>query len=155
MPSVTISRRGEDRVRAGHPWIYRSDVSAVDAAAGDLVEVRGARGRVLAHAFFSDRSEIALRIVASGGDPPPPSFLRDRIEAAIAYRASLGLDATAYRLVHGEADRIPSLIVDRYDDILVLQSLSQGVNRRVGEIVEALREILHPRGILARNEPRV
>jgi 23S rRNA (cytosine1962-C5)-methyltransferase len=155
MPSVTISRRGEDRVRAGHPWIYRSDVAAVDAAAGDLVEVRGARDRVLAHAFFSDRSEITLRIVASGGDPPAPSFLRDRIDAAIAYRASLGLDATAYRLVHGEADRIPSLIVDRYDDYLVLQSLSQGVNRRIGEIVQALSDLLHPKGVLARNDPRV
>jgi 23S rRNA (cytosine1962-C5)-methyltransferase len=155
MPSVTISRRGQDRVRAGHPWIYRSDVTAADAAAGDLVEVRDARDRVLAHALFSDRSEITLRIVASGGNPPQPSFLRDRIEAAIEYRASLGLDATACRLVHGEADRIPSLIVDRYGDYLVLQALSQGVDRRTGEIVEALSDLLRPKGILARNDPRV
>ncbi|HEX6464902.1 MAG TPA: class I SAM-dependent rRNA methyltransferase [Vicinamibacterales bacterium] len=155
MPSVTISRRGEDRVRSGHPWIYRSDVTAVDAIAGDLVEVRGGRDRVLAHAFFSDRSEITLRVVAAGADPPSPAFLRDRLEAAIAYRAELGLDATAYRLVHGEADRIPSLIVDRYGDCLVVQSLSQGIDRRIGEIVEALEELLRPVGILARNDPRV
>src|SRR5690348_7176428 len=109
MPSVTISRRGEDRVRSGHPWIYRSDVTGVDASAGDLVEVRGARDRVIAHALFSDRSEITLRLVASGAEPPGPSFLRDRLKAAIDYRASLALDATAYRLVHGEADRLPSL----------------------------------------------
>jgi 23S rRNA (cytosine1962-C5)-methyltransferase len=155
MPSVSIGRRGEDRVRAGHPWIYRSDVTAADAAAGDLVEVRGARDRVIAHALYSDRSEITLRLVSTGSAPPPASFLRDRLNAAIDYRASLGLDATAYRLVHGEADRLPSLIVDRYGDHLVLQTLSQGIDRRAGEIAEILGEILHPAGILARNDPRV
>ena len=106
MPSVSIGRRGEDRVRAGHPWIYRSDVTAASAAAGDLVEVRGARDRVVAHALFSDRSEITLRIVSIGSESLPSTFLRDRLKAAIDYRASLGLDATAYRLVHGEADRV-------------------------------------------------
>jgi len=155
MPSVTIGRRGEDRVRAGHPWIYRSDVSAADAYAGDLVEVLGARERTLGHAFFSDRSEITLRIVSHGSEPPPPSYLRDRLKAAIDYRASLGIDATAYRLVHGEADRIPSLIVDRYGDYLVLQTLSQGTDRRTREIADALGELLRPSGILARNDPRV
>jgi len=155
MPSVSIGRRGEDRVRAGHPWIYRSDVTGVDASAGDLVEVRSARDRTIAYALFSDRSEITLRVVAVGPEPPPPSFLADRLKAAIDYRASLGVDATAYRLVHGEADRLPSLIVDRYGDHLVLQALSQGMGRRVRDIVEALSELLRPAGILARNDPRV
>jgi 23S rRNA (cytosine1962-C5)-methyltransferase len=155
MPSVSIGRRGEDRVRAGHPWIYRSDVTGVDASAGDLVEVRSARDRTIAYALFSDRSEITLRVVAVGPEPPPPSFLADRLKAAIDYRASLGVDATAYRLVHGEADRLPSLIVDRYGDHLVLQALSQGMDRRVSDIVEALSELLRPAGILARNDPRV
>ena len=155
MPSVTIGRRGEDRVRAGHPWIYRSDVTEVDASAGDLVEVRGARDRAIAHALFSDRSEITLRVLSAGSEALPPSFLRDRLEAAISFRASLQLDATAYRLVHGEADRLPSLIVDRYGDYLVMQALSQGVDRRAGEIAGLLGELLHPSGILARNDPRV
>jgi 23S rRNA (cytosine1962-C5)-methyltransferase len=155
MPSVSIGRRGEDRVRAGHPWIYRSDVTSVDASAGDLVEVRSARDRTIAYALFSDRSEITLRVIAIGSDPPPASFLHDRLKAAIDYRASLGIDATACRLVHGEADRLPSLIVDRYGDHLVLQALSQGMDRRVGEIVAALSDLLRPAGILARNDPRV
>src|SRR5437868_5773407 len=103
MPSVSIDRRGEHRVRAGHPWIYRSDVTTIDASPGDLVEVRGARDRVIAHALFSDRSEITLRLISTGPEPPLASFLRDRVKAAIDYRASLALDATAYRLVHGEA----------------------------------------------------
>ena len=155
MPSVSIGRRGEDRVRAGHPWIYRSDVTGVDASAGDLVEVRNARDRTIAYALFSDRSEITLRVVATGSEPPPSTFLADRLKAAIAYRAALGIDATACRLVHGEADRLPSLVVDRYGDYLVLQALSQGVDRRLGEIVAALSELLSPAGILARNDPRV
>src|SRR5262245_14250816 len=107
MSTVTISRRGEDRARAGHPWIYRSDVTAASAAPGDLVQVLGLRGRPIGSALFSDRSEITLRMVAYGSAPPAPAFLRERIDAAIAYRASLDLDATAYRLVHGEADRLP------------------------------------------------
>ena len=155
MPRATISRKGEDRARHGHPWIYRSDVEQVDAAAGDLVQVVGARGRPVGHALFSDRSEITLRMVEYGSAPPPPSFLKDRLAAAIAFRASLAPDATAYRLVHGEADRLPSLIVDRYGDYLVIQALSQGIDRRVPEIVAALAELVGPAGILARNDPRV
>ena len=155
MPRVTVSRRGEERVRHGHPWIYRSDVEEVDAAAGDLVPVIGARGRPLGHALFSDRSEITLRMVEYGSTPPSATLLRDRLAAAIDFRRSLALDATAYRLVHGEADRLPSLIVDRYGDYLVVQALSQGIDRRIPEIVEALVELVRPAGILARNDPRV
>jgi 23S rRNA (cytosine1962-C5)-methyltransferase len=138
-----------------HPWIYRSDVADVEAAPGDLVRVIGTRGRTVGHALFSDRSEITLRMVALGPEPPAPTFVRDRIAAALRFRESLGLDATAYRLVHGEADRLPSLIVDRYGDHLVLQALSQGVDRRLPEITAALVELAAPKGILARNDPRV
>jgi len=155
MSSVTISRRGEDRARAGHPWIYRSDVAASSAAPGDLVQVLGTRGRPVGHALFSDRSEITLRMIAFGSAAPAPAFIRERIAAAVAYRESLHLDATAYRLVHGEADRLPSLIVDRYGDHLVVQALSQGIDRRLKEITAALVDVLGPAGILARNDPRV
>ena len=120
--TAAITRKGEERARAGHPWIYRSDVAEVHAAPGDLVRVTGARGRVVGHALFSDQSEITLRMVSLGPDPPAETFVRERIEAALRFRASLALDATAYRLVHGEADRLPSLIVDRYGDHLVVQA---------------------------------
>ena len=155
MPTAAITRKGEDRVRSGHPWIYRSDVLEVNAAPGDIVAVRGTRGRTVGHALFSDRSEIALRLISHGEQPPAESLWRDRLAAAIAYRESLALDATAYRLVHGEADRLPSLIVDRYGDYLVVQALSQAVDRRLPGITGALVELLHPAGILARNDPRV
>ena len=155
MSTVTISRRGEDRARAGHPWIYRSDVLTADAAAGDLVEVRTERGRAAGHALFSDESEITLRLVEFGAAPPTADFIERRLAAAIAYRQSLQLDATAYRLVHGEADRLPSLIVDKYGDHLVVQALSQGIDRRLPEITAALVKLVQPAGILARNDPRV
>ena len=155
MPSVTVSSRGEQRIRSGHPWIYRADVTGVDAAGGDVVEVVGPRARTIGTALFSDRSQIAVRMLSTGESAPVATLVRARLERAIAFRASLGLDATAYRLVHGEADLLPSLVVDRYADYLVLQTLSQGMDRLVPVLVETLTDLLHPAGILARNDPKV
>jgi 23S rRNA (cytosine1962-C5)-methyltransferase len=154
-PTAAISARGEERVRLGHPWIYRSDVLEVSAAAGDVVEVRGPRKRLIGRAFYSDRSQIALRMLARGDVAVDTELWRARIDAAIAFRASLSIDATAYRLIHAEADLIPSLIVDRYDDYLVLQALSQGSDRLTSSIVPMLVELTGVRGILTRNDPRV
>jgi 23S rRNA (cytosine1962-C5)-methyltransferase len=154
-PSVTISARGEQRVRLGHPWIYRADVAAVAADGGDVVQVLGPRQRVLGYALFSDRSQIAIRMLSRGEQPIDESLVRARLEASIRFRESLTLDATAYRLVHGEADLLPSLVVDRYGDYLVIQALSQGVDRLLPAITQHLRELLQPAGILARNDPKV
>jgi len=152
---VTISARGEQRVRLGHPWIYRADVAAVAADGGDVVQVLGPRQRVLGYALFSDRSQIAIRMLSRGEQPIDESLVRSRLEASIRFRESLTLDATAYRLVHGEADLLPSLVVDRYGDYLVVQALSQGVDRLLPAITAHLRELLAPAGILARNDPKV
>jgi 23S rRNA (cytosine1962-C5)-methyltransferase len=154
-PSVTISARGEQRVRLGHPWIYRADVAAVAAEGGDLVQVLGPRQRVVGSALFSDRSQIAIRMLSRGEQPFDESLIRHRLEAAIRFRESLQLDATAYRLVHGEADLLPSLVVDRYGDYLVVQALSQGMDRLLPAITAHLLELLQPAGILARNDPKV
>src|SRR6266436_3456975 len=152
--SVVISPRGEDRLRAGHPWIYRSDVAEASADAGDIVSVRNRRGQILGHALYSDRSQIAIRILTYGEAPADQALIRRRLESAIRFRATLHIDATAVRLVHGEADLLPSLIVDRYGDYLVIQTLSQGMEKLAPVIVEALNDLLAPRGILARNDPR-
>jgi 23S rRNA (cytosine1962-C5)-methyltransferase len=154
-PSVTISARGEQRVRLGHPWIYRADVAAVAAEGGDLVQVLGPRQRVLGYALFSDRSQIAIRMLSRGEQSIDESLVRTRLDASIRFRESLALDATACRLVHGEADLLPSLVVDRYGDYLVVQALSQGVDRLLPAITEHLRQLLQPAGILARNDPKV
>jgi 23S rRNA (cytosine1962-C5)-methyltransferase len=155
MSDVTISPKGEDRIRSGHPWVYRSDVLHVSAGRGDIVLVRGRRKTALGYALYSDRSEIALRLLSRGHDVPTLDMWRSRLDAAIGYRTTLGIDATAYRLVHGEADRLPGLVVDRYGDYLVLQALTQGVDRLLPELTGLLVERLQPAGILARNDPRV
>jgi 23S rRNA (cytosine1962-C5)-methyltransferase len=154
-PSVTISARGEQRVRAGHPWIYRTDVVEVDAQAGDLVQVLGPRRRGIGHALFSDRSQIAIRMLSRGDGPLDDSVVRIRIDAAFRYRESLQLDASAYRVVHGEADLLPSLVVDKYGDYLVVQTLSQGMDRLLPTIVRDLIALIAPAGVLARNDPKV
>jgi 23S rRNA (cytosine1962-C5)-methyltransferase len=155
MSSVVISARGEQRVRSGHPWIYRADVVDVDAAGGTIVQVIGPRRRTIGYALFSDRSQIPIRMLTHGETPADASLLRARLARAIAVRESLRIDATAYRLVHGEADLLPSLIVDRYADYLVIQTLSQGMDRLMSEVVQMLGELLSPAGMLARNDPRV
>ena len=155
--TVVVSPRGEARVRTGHPWIYRADIAEVHAEAGDVVAVLGARRRGLGVAFYSSESQIAIRMLARGQPERHADFddlLRRRLDAAVAFRQSLDINATAYRLVHGEADLLPSLIVDRYGDYLVVQALSQGADRALPLVVAALEDLLHPRGILARNDPR-
>lgn len=153
---ATLKPRGEDRVRGGHPWVYRSDVASVqNAEPGTIVEVRGPRDRMLGHALFSDQSQITIRMIARDETTIDDAFWRARLEAAIRFRDSLQINATAFRLVHGEADLLPSLIVDRYDDFLVLQALSQGMDRLTATLVRLLVEITGARGVLARNDPKV
>jgi 23S rRNA (cytosine1962-C5)-methyltransferase len=156
-PVVTITARGEERIRAGHPWVYRRDIADARAEPGDTVRVLGPRSRPLAYALFSSQSEIAIRVLTRDADAERPGldWWRARLTSAMAYRAELGIDATAFRVVHGEADGMPSLIVDRYGDYLVVQTLSQGTDRLRPQIVTLLQDLLQPVGILARNDPRV
>jgi 23S rRNA (cytosine1962-C5)-methyltransferase len=155
MPTVTVSRRGELRARSGHPWIYRADVVDVRAVGGDIVQVKGPRNRTIGYALFSDQSQIPIRFLTHGEVRADLALLRARLENAIAFRDTLAIDATAYRLVHAEADLLPSLVVDRYSDYLVVQALSQAMDRLLPTIVEMLVELAAPAGVLARNDPRV
>jgi 23S rRNA (cytosine1962-C5)-methyltransferase len=154
-PRVVISGRGEERVRGGHPWIYRTDVAEARAAGGDTVVVHNPRGRIVGHALFSDRSQIALRMLTVGEAPAGLELWRARLSSAVAFRRSLGIDATACRLVHGEGDLLPSLVVDQYGDYLAVQALSQGVDRLMPDILALLVEHLKPAGVIARNDVRV
>ena len=153
--TATVSRKGEARLRRGHPWIFRSDISHTDGVTpGCLVRVLSSQNRPLGHAFYSSRSEITLRVIHRG-ESLPGSFLHDRVAAAIQWRETVAAGASACRLVHGEGDGLPSLVVDRYGDHLVVQTLSQGTDRLKEEIVSVLQDLLHPAGILERNDPRV
>jgi len=154
IPTVVVSSRGAQRVESGHPWVYRADLVDSHAQAGDRVVVRGPRGRTLGQALYSDRSQIAIRMLTRGDAAADDELVRRRIETAIAFRHSLAINASAYRLVHGEADLLPSLVIDRYGEHIVVQALSQGMDRLLPLVVETLQDLMLPRGILARNDPR-
>jgi 23S rRNA (cytosine1962-C5)-methyltransferase len=149
---VTVARvtpRGAERWVRGHPWIFRSEVLEGPEEPG-LISVQDPRGRFIGQALYSPGSEIRLRLLERTDRPVDSSWWRDRIAQAAARRVDI--DATAYRMVHGEGDGIPSLVVDRYDRWLVIQVLSSGLETMRSAIVAALIEVLHPEGILQRND---
>ncbi|HET9467772.1 MAG TPA: class I SAM-dependent rRNA methyltransferase [Vicinamibacterales bacterium] len=154
-PTITVTPRGDERISNGHFWVYRGDVADGRAEPGAVVRVNGPNGRFLARAFYSDRSQITLRILTRHDVPVDRAFWRSRLQQAMAFRETLGIDANAYRLVHGEGDLIPSLIVDRYGDYISLQALSQGTDRLLPVVTELLVDLADPKGIIARNDPRV
>ncbi|MDQ3134255.1 MAG: class I SAM-dependent rRNA methyltransferase [Acidobacteriota bacterium] len=158
MATITITRRGTERARGGHLWIYRSDVREAGAAAtagGSTVRVRDERGRFVAHALYSDHSEIALRLLSWKDDPIDREWWRKRLRDSFARRAGLEREADAFRLVYAEGDALPSLIVDRYADVLVLQTLSQGTEAVKQMLIELLVEEFSPRAIIERNDVKV
>lgn len=154
--TVTVTRKGADRARALHQWIYRSDLERADGVEpGEVVRVHDPRGRFLGRAFFSDASQIALRFVTYEDVDTDRHFWRARIEGAARLRERVVEGATAYRLVHGEGDMLSSLVVDRYADCFSIQTLSQGTDRLGSTWVEILDELYEPRAIVERNDAKV
>jgi len=154
--SVIITQRGADRARAGHLWIYRSDVKdAKSVAGGEVVTVRDERNRFVGRALYSSRSEITLRLLTTNDEPVDREWWRARLRAAHARRANIKAETNAYRLIYSEGDLLPSLIVDVYADVLVLQTLSQGTDALKGMLVELLSEEFKPRAVVERNDVRV
>src|ERR1044072_4962856 len=154
MSTVVVNKRGADRVRRGHLWIYRSDVSAADAAGGSVVAVRDERGNFIGQALYSDASQIALRFLTQTQEGIDGNWGRARIRAATT-RRNIPADTKAYRLGYSEGDLLPSLIVDRYNDVLVLQTLSQGTETLKSLFAEILVEEFQPRAVIERNDARV
>jgi 23S rRNA (cytosine1962-C5)-methyltransferase len=153
MHNATVSAKGARRWAAGHPWIFRSDVIVPPTTNAGAVRVMDQRGKPLGVALWSPRSEISLRLLDSDPDAriDDPWWHRT-LERALARRSTLGRETNAYRLVHGEGDLIPSLIVDRYDRWLVVQLMSAGLECFRASIMRALVELALPQGILARND---
>lgn len=152
---VVIRRRGADRIRRGHVWVYQSDILHKDAGAGGIVSVRDERGAVLGKAFYSSKSQIALRLLARGDVPIDKQFFQDRFALADRLREQLAVDPLLSRRVYSEGDFLPGLIVDRYNDRLVVQSLIQATDAMQLLITEILSERYGPRSILFRNDTRV
>lgn len=149
MTTVRVTARGAERWVRGHPWIYRSEVVDQPPHAG-LVRVVDLRGKFLGQALYSPTSELRLRLLERSECALDAAWWRERVAASLARRD--GIDASAYRVVHGEADNLPSLIVDRYDRWIVAQILSAGLEAMRPELVSALADVLQPAGILLRND---
>ncbi len=152
--TVRLKPGEQDRLLAGHPWIYRNEVDgwppSVDP--GDLVDIVDSRGRFLGRGYLNPRSTIAVRLLAHDRIIIDQSFFTSRLRQAQAWRERvLGLRAT-YRVVHGEADGLPGLIVDRYANAVAVQFLTAGIERRRELILMAIEEVLHPQTIVARND---
>ncbi|MGA2372897.1 MAG: class I SAM-dependent rRNA methyltransferase [Candidatus Korobacteraceae bacterium] len=131
-PVVTVNQRGAARLRGGHLWVYRSDLAAVaEVLPGALVQVRDERGKRLGSALYSSASQIAIRTLSSEEIPEAalPDVLRARIARAIGFRQRSVHDTDAYRVIFSEADLLPGLIVDKYNDVLAMQALTQAFDR--------------------------
>jgi len=156
MAQIVISRRGAKRIRQGHLWVYRSDVrDTSDAAGGAVVRVVDEAGNFVGQAFFSDRSEISLRFLATEETEIDRNWWRERLRQCAAARAAVARETNAYRLIYSEGDLLPSLIVDVYDRVLVLQTLSQGSETLKDLFLEVLVEQFNPLAIIERNDAKV
>ena len=153
---VRVSRKGADRVTSGHPWIFSSDIADRDGAQpGQPVRVADPRGRPLGTAHYSSSSQISLRMLSRQVEDIGRDFFLRRLRAAEEHRRTVVRNTDAYRVVHGEADLLPALVVDRYGDYLVVQTLDQGMDAAKSVIASSLEEIFHPKGIVARNDVAV
>jgi 23S rRNA (cytosine1962-C5)-methyltransferase len=147
---IGVTARGAERWTRGHPWIYRSEVLEETPATPGLVRVHDPRGRFIGQALYSPASEIRLRLLERTERPVDAAWWRERL--ATCNERRIGIDATAYRVVHGEGDGLPSLVLDRYDRWLVGQLLSSGLETMREPIVAAVIEVFAPEGILLRHD---
>jgi 23S rRNA (cytosine1962-C5)-methyltransferase len=156
MSQVKISTRGAKRIRNGHLWVYRSDVRELhEAEGGAIVRVVDDASNFVGQAFYSDASEIALRFLTTREETIDREWWRSRLQRCAQLRGGIARETNAYRLVYSEGDLLSSLIVDVYDNVMVMQNLSQGSERVKSDLVELLSEEFSPRAILERNDARV
>ncbi len=155
-PMVTLSRKGVERLQRGHPWVYRSDVTTPPRGDGaDVVALVDGRGRFQGKAFWSDRSQIAVRLLTRDEEPIDDAFFARRIASAAGLRRRAFGEETLWRAVHGESDLFPGLVADRYGDVGVIQTLVPGTERRKQMLASLLATELGLRAVLERNDVRV
>jgi 23S rRNA (cytosine1962-C5)-methyltransferase len=154
LPTVLLKPGEADRIVAGHPWIYNNEVLrlATPASDGDLVQVKDHRQRLLGTGFYNSRSKINVRLLAPDRIIPNEAFFEERIRAALAVRQRHLPGATSFRVVNAESDFLSGLIVDKYEDVLVVQISSLGMDKRKAHIVAALQKIFSPRAIAERSD---
>ena len=162
---IYITPKGERAARGGHPWVYADEITNIEGryANGDLVDVVTNKGKYLGTGFINDNSKIKVRIISTNtNDKFDAAFWQRRLQYAIDYRRTVmpGDDFKCCRLIFGEADMFPGLTVDRFNDILVTQTLSLGIELRKEMIFTQLLELLRKqgeniRGIYERNDVKI
>ena len=154
LPTVLLRPGEADRILAGHPWIYHGSVLRLTqpAADGDLVQVKDHRQRFLGTGFYNSKSKINVRVLSPERIEPNQAFFEERIRTALAVRQKHLPGATSFRVVNAESDFLSGLIVDKYEDVLVVQTSSLGMDQRKPLILAALQAIFAPRAIVERNE---
>jgi len=157
MANVILRRGAHQRIQSGHPWLFKSEVDHVegDYQAGDIVNVITGKGRFLGRGFINPRSQIIVRMLTNKQEEVDTTFIRNKIEAAWHYRQQILQEPEYCRLIFGEADFLPGLIVDKFGDYLVVQTLALGMDIRMDVILEVLEAIFSPIGIYERNDVRV
>jgi 23S rRNA (cytosine1962-C5)-methyltransferase len=150
LPRLTLKKNQDRRVRGGHPWIFSNEVAGIDGSLedGGLIDVLDARGAFLGRAYYNHRSLICARLLTRGRDPIDVEFFARRLERAMELRRATVGEVEALRLVHGEADQLPGLVIDRYADCLVVQMLTLGMEARADLLREAIQRVLAPRGVV-------
>lgn len=158
-PFITLKKNEDKRVRSGHLWVFSNEIQSVNGEpkAGDLVEVRTNAGKYAGMGLYHPGSLIAVRIIsysdlAREWPDLDKKFFHDRFSASLALRKKIYPDFESFRLVHGESDFLPGLIVDKYNEYLSVQALSFGMDRRLPLICDALEDVLQPKGIVERND---
>ncbi|MDR3458777.1 MAG: class I SAM-dependent rRNA methyltransferase [Verrucomicrobiae bacterium] len=154
IPTVLLKPGEADRIVAGHPWVYSNEILRLTqpAADGDLVQVKDHRQRLLGTGFYNSKSKIGVRLLALDRIRPNEEFFEERIRAALAVRERHLPGATSFRVVNADSDFLRGLIVDKYEDVLVVQISSLGMDLRKANIVAALQKIFSPRAIMERSD---
>ncbi|AWB45416.1 rRNA large subunit methyltransferase I [Paenibacillus sp. CAA11] len=154
MASVILQRSRKKRLEQGHPWIFKNEIEQIEGepAPGDLVQVLNHQRRFLAVGYYNPASQITVRVVSYQPiEQMDRTFFAARFRECLKHRSRF-VQEDAYRFVYGEADFLPGLVVDRFGDVLVVQLLTLGMDKRRQEIVDALVEVLHPKGIYERSD---
>ncbi|MGA2624539.1 MAG: class I SAM-dependent rRNA methyltransferase [Bacteroidota bacterium] len=151
---VRLKKNEERRIASGHLWAFSNEVQEVEGEplAGDVVALETYSGKLLGIGFYNPHSLIAVRLLSREEEEIGPELFRKRMEAALALRRKIYPTSESFRLVHGEGDFLPGLIVDKYNEYCAVQTLSYGMDQRLPMICEVLDSLLHPRGIVERNE---
>lgn len=157
MATVFLKPGKHDRVAAGHLWIYSGEIARVDGTVDDggIVDIRAFRGAWVGRGFINRRSALAVRLLTFGHEEIDAPFFRRRLQEALAYRQRLLPGIPACRIVYGEADLLPALIVDQYGDVVVMQTLARGMDARKTMLVDQVADLLQPAAIYERNDAAV